>query len=230
MLMNLNNRLLISTSIIATDLTTLGIKLKEFDPDIVDLLHMDVMDGVYVPNLTIGSDYIKSLRSHTDIPFDVHLMIERPENSIERYIEINPWLITIHYESTRFPARILSTIRSSGINSGLSINPATPVEMIFDLMPYIDIILIMSVDPGFYGQSFMDISLRRIEKLFSFINDEGFKEKVAIQVDGGITRDNILQVVEAGARIIVTGSSAFKGGDINKNIKDLKEIALSVIK
>lgn len=228
--MNLNNSLLVSTSIIATDLTTLGITLKGFDPDIVDLLHMDVMDGVYVPNLTIGPDYIKALQGHTDIPFDVHLMIEQPENSIERYIEINPWLITIHYESTRFPLRILSTIRSSGINAGLSINPATPVETIFDLLPYIDIILIMSVDPGFYGQSFMDISLRRIERLFSFINNEGFAGKTIIQVDGGITKDNIHQVVESGGRIIVTGSSAFKGGDINKNIKDLKKIALSVIK
>lgn len=228
--MNLNNSILVSASVIATDLSTLGITVEDFDPDVVDLLHMDVMDGVYVPNLTIGPGYIKALQSHTDIPCDVHLMIEQPENSVERYIEINPWLITIHYESTRFPLRILSTIKSSGIQAGLSINPATPVETVFDLLPYIDVVLIMSVDPGFYGQSFMDISLRRIEKLFSFITHEGFADKTAIQVDGGITRDNVHRVIETGARIVVTGSSAFKGGDINKNIKDLKEIALSVIK
>jgi len=223
MLKNID-RVLISPSIIAADLTTLGEDLRKYNRDIVDLLHIDVMDGNFVPNLTIGPGYIKNLRAHTDIPLDVHLMIERPERTIEQYIETGPWGITINYESTRFPARILDLIREQGIIAGLSINPATPVEAVFDLVPCLDMVLVMSVDPGFYGQPFMAQSIRRIERLSEYLSVNGH-DSVSIQVDGGINRDNIASVVKAGAGIIVAGSSAYKHGDINTSVLDLKKSA-----
>jgi ribulose-phosphate 3-epimerase len=212
----------LSPSIIASDLSVMGETVKSLDPAVVDLLHMDVMDGRFVPNLTFGAGYIRDLAKHTLIPKDVHLMIERPEDTISSYTDLNPWGITIHHESTRFPARILSQIREKNIVAGLSINPATPVEAIFDLLPYADMVLIMSVDPGFYGQPFMPQALKRIEKLASFAVKEGLGD-LLIQVDGGINKDNIGEVVRAGARIIVAGGSAFRDGKVNENVSLLKK-------
>lgn len=217
-----SKRVLISPSIIAGDLTTIGSDAQGFDPEVVDLLHMDVMDGNFVPNLTFGPGFIGSLGKHTSIPLDVHLMIEKPELSLESYIDLKPWCITIHYESTRFPARCLSLIREKGIKAGITINPATPVEAVFDLLPYCDLVLIMSVDPGFYGQSFMETAIPRIERLRRHI-DADFGGKILIQVDGGVNTVNIGRIVAAGADILVAGSSAFKGGDVNSSVKALKK-------
>lgn len=214
----------ISPSIIAADLTTIGEQVRHFDPGLIDMLHLDVMDGNFVPNLTFGPGFIQYLKGHTTIPLDVHLMIEKPERSIDQYMKTGPWSLTIHYESTRFPARILQQIRSAGIVAGISINPATPVEAVFDLIPYADMVLIMSVEPGFYGQAFMDAAVGRIQKLSGFLKDSSYRT-VRIQVDGGIGKDNIATVVSAGAEIIVVGNSAFKGGDINKNIRELLDSA-----
>ncbi len=223
--MSINGKkILISPSIIASDLTTMGMRVKTFDSGLVDLLHLDVMDGNFVPNLTFGPGYISSLKKQTPIPLDVHLMIERPERSIQEYIDIAPWALAIHYESTRFPARLLQQIRKAGIVAGISLNPATPVESVYDLVPYADMVLIMSVDPGFYGQAFMEPAIGRIEKLSQFLASMPDR-KVMIQVDGGIGPDNIGRVVSAGATVIVAGNSAFKGGDVNKNVKELIERA-----
>ena len=213
-------KILLSPSIIASDLTTIGEQVRGFDPGCIDMLHLDVMDGNFVPNLTFGPGFIKSLKAHTAIPLDVHLMIETPERSIDQYIATGPWSLTIHYESTRFPARVLQQIHSAGIVAGISINPSTPVESVYDLLPYADMALIMSVDPGFYGQSFMEPAIGRLEKLSGFIASGGMMN-VRIQVDGGINTDNIARVVRAGAEIIVVGNAAFKGGDINKNVREL---------
>ncbi len=222
--MNSKN-IIISPSIIAGDLSTIGRDVEGFDPSIIDLLHMDVMDGNFVPNLTFGPGFIKDLQKHTKIPLDIHLMIEKPEDSLEKYIELKPEYIVIHYESTRFPARSLKLIRENGIKSGLALNPATPVEAVFDLVEYCDMILIMSVDPGFYGQTFMKGSVERVRRLKEYIVSSDYSY-VKIQVDGGINGENIKEVVSAGAEVIVAGSSLFKGGDINKSAVKLKKEAL----
>jgi ribulose-phosphate 3-epimerase len=211
----------LSVSIIASDLSNMGSMVKTFDKNLIDYLHVDVMDGHFVPNLTIGPGYIKNLKENTAIPLDVHLMIEKPENSVEQYMEIKPWAITIHYESTRFPVRILNLIRSEGIVAGLTINPSTPVESIYDILEYTDMVLIMSIDPGFYGQSFLQPSFDRIRKLSDFRKNNGLND-LLIEVDGGINKDNVEKVRNAGTDIIVAGSAAFKGGDIHKNARELK--------
>lgn len=222
--MNSKKKLMISPSIIAGDLTTIGLDVKNFDPNVVDLLHMDVMDGNFVPNITFGPGFVNDIRKHTDIPLDVHLMIEKPENSLEEYLKLDPWCTVIHYESTRFPIRCLDMIKKSGSKPGITINPATPVEAIYDILPYCGMVLVMSVDPGFAGQSFMPTALKRIEKIKTFLVENGLHD-VMIQVDGGVNGDNIQDVVSAGAEIIVAGSSAFKGGDVNKNVINLKNAA-----
>jgi len=217
---------LISPSIIAADLSAMGALVREMDPAVVDLLHMDVMDGHFVPNLTFGPAYIKNCAAHTSIPMDVHLMIMDPEASIERYLEIKPWCVTIHYESTRFPARLLQLIRGAGIRAGLALNPATPVEAAFDLCEYADLVLVMSVDPGFYGQKFMKGAVGRIKRLAGFLEREHHDREVIIQVDGGISLENIGEVAAAGARCLVAGNAAFAGGTVNSNVAALKKRAI----
>ena len=218
--MNDTSKILISPSIIASDLSMMGSIVSGFDKSIIDLLHLDVMDGNFVPNITFGAAYIKSLSAHTDIPFDIHLMIERPGDSINEYIDLKPYCITFHYEADRYTARILKLIRDAGIMAGVSINPSTPVESIYDLLPYMNMVLIMSVDPGFYGQPFMETSINRIKKLSDYIKEKNYDIK--IEVDGGINADNISRIVKAGASMIVAGNSAFKGNDVNKNVAFLK--------
>jgi ribulose-phosphate 3-epimerase len=212
-------KILISPSIIASNLSAMADIARGFDKNLVELLHMDVMDGNFVPNLTFGPGYIKSLKSKVEIPMDVHLMINKPENSIDSYLELNPWVITIHYESTLFPFRLLDLIKKEGILSAIAINPATPVESIFDLLSEADMVLIMSVDPGFSGQSFIPASLKKIEKLKNFCIKENLD--CHIQVDGGVNLDNISSIVKAGADILVAGSSVFNSKDMNENVKNL---------
>lgn len=223
--MSMNSKsIIIAPSVIAGDLSVMGRDVADFDSKIIDLLHIDVMDGNFVPNITIGPGYIRDLKKRTEIPLDIHLMIEKPEYSLEKYIELKPEYIVIHYESTRFPARNLKLIRESGIKSGIAINPATPVEAVFDLVEYCDMILIMSVDPGFSGQSFMKVALSRIEKLKEHIVSSDYSN-VKIQVDGGVNEENIREIVSAGADVIVAGSSLFKGGGINQSALKLKKAA-----
>ncbi len=223
--MTSRDSVMVSPSIIAGDLTTIGRDIAGFDGSVIDLLHMDVMDGHFVPNITFGPGFIGDIKKHTDIPLDIHLMIEKPENSLDEYLRFGPWCTVIHYESTRFPIRCLERIKKSGSRAGITINPATPVESVYDILPYCGMILVMSVDPGFAGQSYMPEATGRIEKIKNFAVSNGLSD-LLIQVDGGVNTENIREVVSAGADIIVAGSSAFKGGDVNKNVINLKNAAL----
>lgn len=224
---NLTDTVLLSPSIIATDLSLLGSTVSSFDSTSIHFLHIDVMDGNFVPNVTIGPGYIQNLKHHTSIPLDIHLMIDKPELSLMQYIECNPYFLTIHTESTRQPIRLLQQIKQAGIKAGLSINPSTPVATLFDMVEYADMILIMSVEPGFYGQKFIPASLKRIEQLHNFINANNMD--VVIEVDGGINEDTIADVVKAGARIIVAGSGVFNAHDINKQAKVLIQKACKAL-
>jgi len=223
---NSDTGILLSPSIIASDLSTMGRDVSSFDPTAFDLLHLDVMDGNFVPNLTFGPGYIRALGSHTSIPLDIHLMIERPELSVERYLECAPWCVTIHYESTRFPSRLLQTIRKAGI----SINPATPLEAVNDLCGEFDLILVMSVDPGFYGQAFMPAALGRISRLRDRLESANGGSGALIQVDGGISIKNIGDVAAAGARVIVAGNAVFGADDPNREARELKQAAAAAIR
>ena len=222
---NSDTGIMLSPSIIASDLSTMGRDVSAFDPSAFDLLHIDVMDGNFVPNLTFGPGYIRALGSHTTIPLDIHLMIERPELSLEAYLELVPWCLTIHYESTRFPSRILQTIRKAGVRAGLSVNPATPIEALYDLSGECDLILVMSVDPGFYGQAFMPAALDRIRRLRGHLDSTAGGAGTLIQVDGGISVKNIGEVARAGARVIVAGNAVFGADDPNRAARELKRAA-----
>ena len=224
--MSMNSKsLIIAPSVIAGDLSVMGSNVADFDSSVIDMLHMDVMDGNFVPNITFGPGYIRDIKKHTDIPLDIHLMIEKPELSLEKYIELKPEYIVIHYESTRFPARSLRLIRENGIKSGIAINPATPVEAVFDLIDYCDMVLIMSIDPGFSGQPFMKTAISRIRKLKEYLISADYPD-VKIQVDGGVSELNIRNIVSAGADVIVAGSALFNGGNINQGVLKLKKSAL----
>ena len=227
---NSDTGIMLSPSIIASDLSTMGRDVSAFDPSAFDLLHIDVMDGNFVPNLTFGPGYIRALGSHTSIPLDIHLMIERPELSVERYLECSPWCVTIHYESTRFPSRLLQSIRKAGVRAGISINPATPLEAVYDLHGEFDLILVMSVDPGFYGQAFMPAALGRIRRLRDRLESENGASGALIQVDGGISIKNIGDVAAAGARVIVAGNAVFGAGDPNRAARELKQAAAAAIR
>lgn len=205
----------------------MGTIAPALDQSAIDLLHLDVMDGRFVPNLTFGPGYIKNLAAHTSIPLDAHLMIEQPEGSIVAYLELNLQVITIHYEATRFPARLLSLIRQEGAVAGLAINPATPVNAVYDLLPYADLILVMSVDPGFYGQNFMPEATNRVKQLADFAKSQGLKN-LLIQADGGINNANAEDIVLAGANLLVAGGAVFGGKnaqDVNRRAAELKYAA-----
>lgn len=216
-------RTVLSASIIASDLSLMGAIAKTMRPDAVDMLHLDVMDGCFVPNLTFGPGYIKNLSANCSIPLDAHLMVENPEVCISSYLELNLWGVTVHYEATRFPARLLTLIRQAGKIAGLAVNPATPIEAVFDLLPFIDMLLVMSVEPGFYGQSFMPSALSRISRAAGFAKANGYG-KLLIQTDGGIDADNAADVTAAGANVLVTGGALFNGNDN----EDINERALRI--
>ena len=217
---NKMNKVMVSPSLIASDLSNMAAIVKEFDSSIIDLLHLDVMDGNFVPNITFGQGYAKALKAHSDIPLDVHLMIENPEKYVDDFAQLSPWCITFHYEATRYSARLLQKIRELKTKSAVALNPSTPVESVFDIAVYADMILIMSVDPGFYGQKFMPNSIKRIEKLKNFLCNNNLE--TLIQIDGGINSQNIRDAVSAGADVVVAGGSVFVDGSINENVKKLK--------
>ncbi|MCB1171426.1 MAG: ribulose-phosphate 3-epimerase [Leptospiraceae bacterium] len=210
----------LSPSILAADLTDLKSSLHQLEGK-VEYLHMDIMDGHFVPTLSFGELYTKLLKQHTEIPLDVHLMVSRPEKEVPKYFDLSPANITFHVEATDFSVRLAREIRKQGIKAGVSLNPATSLASLDYLLDEIDLVLIMSVEPGFYGQSFIQSSLEKIRQLRELIGDRD----ITIEVDGGIDASNIGRIIEAGARRIVAGSACFKGGDIAGNISRLRDAA-----
>ena len=211
----------IAPSILSADFAKLGEDIVAIDKAGADFVHIDVMDGNYVPNISIGLPVIKSIRKYTEKTFDVHLMIEEPGRFIDDFIAVGADLITVHYEADRHVDRTIQYIKSKGIKAGIVLNPGTPVSMIKDLIPALDMVLIMSVNPGFGGQKFIEYSLDKIAEVKEL--SEKYNKDLLIQVDGGIDASNIKKVVDAGANVIVAGSAVFKDGKVEENIAALRK-------
>ena len=212
----------ISPSILSADFSQLKNEIKKLEQAGADMIHVDVMDGHFVPNLTIGPPVIKSLRGHTNLPFDVHLMISPVHKYIKDYADAGANIITIHPEATNDLKESIKHIRDLGKKVGVSLNPETPLEIVENFLQDIDLVLIMSVHPGFGGQKFMPEVLGKVKKLRNIIIEK--KLELDIEIDGGIDFDNNKMVIEAGANILVSGTTVFKknNGDIKKNIDILK--------
>ncbi len=212
----------ISPSILAGDFSNLGLEIKRLEQAGADMIHVDVMDGHFVPNLTIGPPVIKSLRRYTDLPFDVHLMISPVHKYIKNFSDAGSDIITIHPEATENIKNSINLIKSLGKKVGLSLNPDTPIDIIKNYFNEIDLVLVMTVYPGFGGQKFITKILDKIKDLKK-IKDEK-KLNFDIEVDGGINLNNNNTVIKAGANILVSGTTIFKenNGDIKKNIELLR--------
>ncbi len=211
----------ISPSILAADLTDLKSVLLAMDPAMVDYIHLDVMDGHFVPTLSFGEAYAAHIKRHTAIPLDVHLMVDRPAEHIPRYFELDPFNITFHIEATNNPIRLAQLIRERGIKAGIALNPGTPVETLLPVLDYIDLVLLMSVEPGYYGQKFLPHSLERARALAAMTRER----RILLEVDGGVGPGNIRALAEAGCQIFVAGSSCFAAGDVNASANELKMAA-----
>ena len=214
----------ISPSILSANFSQLGNDIKRLEEGGADMIHVDVMDGHFVPNLTIGPPVIKTLRNYTKLPFDVHLMIKPVHKYIKSYAEAGANIITIHPEATESLKDSIKHIKELGKKVGVSLNPDTKTEIVKKILSEIDLILIMSVHPGFGGQKFIPEVLSKIKELKNIKLKENLK--FDIEVDGGIDFNNSKLVVEAGANILVSGTTIFKNnnGDIKKNIEILKSI------
>lgn len=214
---------LIAPSILAADFANLEFESKMLNESQADWFHIDVMDGVFVPNISFGMPVMQSIKKHTNKPFDVHLMIVQPERYIKDFKAVGADILTVHYEASTHLHRTLQAIKSEGMQAGVALNPHTSVDFLEDTIEDIDLALIMSVNPGFGGQKFIESTYRKVEKLRKLIDSRGAKTK--IEIDGGVTSANAQNLVNAGADVLVAGSFVFKSENPIKTIAELKQVS-----
>ncbi len=211
----------IAPSILSADFTKLGEEIKKVEEGGATILHVDVMDGRFVPNITIGLPVVKSIRKITDLTIDTHLMIVEPSKYAVQFAEAGANMVSVHVEADAHLHRTLSAIREVGAKAGIVLNPATPLCLIEEALPFADYVLIMSVNPGFGGQKFIQTSLDKVRRLCVMINEKGLD--VRIEIDGGVDENNIADVTKAGAEIIVAGSAVFGKADAAQAVRNLLE-------
>lgn len=200
----------LAPSILSADFSRLGEQVAEVTKAGADYIHIDVMDGHFVPNITIGAPVVAALRPWTHLPLDVHLMIEYPELHIADFAKAGANIITVHVEVCPHLHRVIEVVKGFGIKAGISLNPGTPLELLGEVLPLVDLVLVMTVDPGFGGQSMIKGMIRKVARLRKWLDDEGFVAE--LEVDGGINLDTALEVVDAGADILVAGAAIFNSG------------------
>lgn len=211
----------ISPSILSADFSRLGEQIERLDKSDVEMIHIDVMDGSFVPNISFGAPIMKSVRGYTKKIFDVHLMIEEPSKYIEDFVKAGADIITVHYEADKHIDRTINYIKSFGVKAGVAINPGTPVSVLENIVGIVDMVLIMTVNPGFGGQKYISYCSEKIRAVNQLRLDK--KTELMIEVDGGVGADNINSIVQCGANVIVAGSAVFKEDNIESNIKLLRE-------
>jgi ribulose-phosphate 3-epimerase len=212
----------IAPSILSADFLKLGEEIKAAEAAGADMLHIDIMDGHFVPNITIGSSIVKSIRKITPLPLDVHLMIEEPDKYLRDFIKAGADYLTVHYEASVHLHRTIQRIKESGLKAGVSLNPATPIWSLEHILPDADIALLMSVNPGFGGQDFIPQIIDKIKTLKNLLREKGFP--TLIEVDGGVKLENAADIISAGADILVMGSAFFNSKNYGTTIKQFREI------
>ena len=210
----------VAPSILSSDFSHLAEEIQTIQSAGADMVHIDVMDGSFVPNITIGSPVVKSLRNTTNLDFDVHLMIEHPETQIDAFVDAGADIVTFHVEATHHAHRVIQQIKSRGVRAGIAVNPGTSLAMIEEVLGDVDMVLVMTVNPGFGGQRFIDSQLDKVHMLYHTIEDMGYE--CDIEVDGGINAKTSELVREAGANILVAGSAVYGAADIKKAIEEIR--------
>jgi ribulose-phosphate 3-epimerase len=212
---------LIAPSILSADFGRLRDEVRAVEAAGADIIHVDVMDGHFVPNITIGPCVVEAVRKATKLPIDCHLMIEHPENFVEAFIKAGADYVSVHVEDGYHLDRTLNLIRSLGTKAGVAINPATPIQDVFPVLDVVDYVLVMTVNPGFGNQKFIPYCTHKIKALSDEIKKQ--KKQVLIEIDGGVKQDNIAQLSDCGTNIFVAGSAIFQSKDYKKTIQDMKK-------